>query len=375
VILLAASLALAVPATARFGFHGFVAVYAVALAAWVPLLRVRSPLAAAIAIGLALRLLFLFREPLLSGDVYRYLSDGAVVASGANPYAYTPDDPRINHREIRSIYPPLAQFLFGLIHELTAWRLLLIAADVAVIVLLRRRGALAFATCPLAIVEGAWNGHIDALAGALVAFALVRTSGLLAGLAAGLKIIPGAAAVPLFREARRSGRGIRFTIACAAAVAVPFIPFARGPLMPGLRDYATRWVFNSPLYAAVRAAIELVPTKAIWTHHPLRFEWLSDYVYQHLYADFLTRAVLAVIAIAAILAARRTTSAIAALLICSPAIHPWYWLTLVPSAIIERSWWLAVAVIAPVSYLLYDGVPAALVYVWTAAAVAAALQK
>jgi hypothetical protein len=375
VILLAASLALAPAATARLGFRGFVAAYAVALAAWLPLVRVRARLSLCIAVAIALRLLFLFREPMLSGDVYRYLSDGAVVAGGGNPYAYTPSDPRVNHRDIRSIYPPLAQFLFGAVHELTGWRLLIMAGDVAVIVALRRRGALAFATCPFVIVEGVWSGHIDALAGALVAFAIASRSGVLTGLATGLKVIPGAAAAPLYRETAGGGRRLRFALGFAIAVAVPFIPFARGPIMPGFREYATRWIFNSPLYEVIRACVQLVPTKAIWTHHPLRFEAISDVVYRYLYPDFLTRAILAVIALAAIVTARRATEAIAALLICSPAIHPWYWLTLVPASILERRRWLAVAVIAPVSYLLYEGAPSALVYVWFGAAIAAALQK
>ena len=99
-----------------------------------------------------------------------------------------------------------------------------------------------------------------------------------------------------------------------------------------------------------------LPTKTIWTHHPLRFQFLSDFVYRHIYPDFLTRAILGIIALGAILLTRRVTTSVAALLICSPAIHPWYWLTIVPSVLIERSAWLYVALMMPVSYLLYDGV-------------------
>jgi hypothetical protein len=355
VILLAAAVAFAPMVTARFGFRGFVALYVVAALAWLPLLRRSLPLGITIALAVVLRGLLLFHEPLLSGDVYRYLSDGRVSASGGNPYAYTPTDPRINHPEIRSIYPPLAQLLFRVVHQLTAWRLLLVAADLAAIVLLRRHGALAYATCPLVLFEGTWSAHIDLLAGVLLAFALTRRSTMFAGLAAGLKIIPLAAVPVLLRMKHRFA-------ALAVTLALPFLPFLGGPIMPGFRDYATRWIFNSPLYELVRAVVELIPTKTIWTHHPLRFQFLSDVVYRHLYPDFLTRAILAVIAIGAILTARRVTTAVAALLICSPAIHPWYWLTLVPSALMERSRWLYVALMMPVSYLLYDGVAPWVVY-------------
>src|SRR6185436_3551493 len=132
-ILLAAAVALAPYATARFGFRGFVTIYAVAALSWLPLrnLSLRPPPVFAIAI--ALRLPLLFAEPMLSGDVYRYLSDGRVLASGENPYAYTPADPRINHPEIRSIYPPHAQLLFGLVHELTARRILIVVLDLVAI--------------------------------------------------------------------------------------------------------------------------------------------------------------------------------------------------------------------------------------------------
>jgi hypothetical protein len=353
--------ALAPMVTARYGFRGFAALYLAAALAWLPLVRRFLPLGITIAIAVVLRAMLLFHQPLLSGDVYRYLSDGRVSASGGNPYTYTPADARINHPEIRSIYPPLAQLLFRFVHELTAWRLLLIAADLAAIVLLRRHGALAYATCPLVLFEGTWSGHIDLLAGVLLAYALTRRSAIATALAGGLKIIPLAAVPALLRRTSP----LRFLATLAAALLLPLLPFLGAPIMPGFRDYATRWIFNSPLYDLLRAVVERIPTKEIWTHHPLRFQFLSDVVYRHLYADFLTRAILAVIAVGAILLARRVTTGVAALLLCSPAIHPWYWLTVVPAALIERSRWLYLALLMPVSYLLYTGVAPWIVYVMT----------
>lgn len=332
----------------------FVPLYAAAALLWLPLHRRRLALRWTIVIAIVLRVLLLVPEPRLSGDVYRYLSDGTMLAGGTNPYAYTPADPRINHPEIRSIYPPHAQLLFALVHELHAWRLLIIAFDLLAIWLLRERG-LAYATCPLVLFEGTWSGHIDAIAGVFLLVALLRKSGLAAGIAAGLKIIPLAAVPALF--------GRRVPLSFFAALLVPFIPFLGGPIMPGLRDYATRWIFNSPLYELVFAIVERIPTKTIWTHHPLRFQLISDFVYRHIYPDFITRAVMATLAVAAILAARRVSSAVAALLLCSPAIHPWYWLTFTGVAMIERTRWLYVALCAPFSYLLYAGGPKWLVFV------------
>jgi len=358
-ILLAAAVALAPYATARFGFRGFVTIYAVAALSWLPLrnLSLRPPPVFAIAI--ALRLPLLFAEPMLSGDVYRYLSDGRVLASGENPYAYTPADPRINHPEIRSIYPPHAQLLFGLVHTLTGWRMLIVALDLVAIGFLRRH-ALAYATFPMLLFEGTWSGHIDAIAGVLLGVALLRDSGAAAAFTSGLKIIPFAAVPVLFRHAASR---TRFALTFLAALAIPAIPFLGRPIMPGFRDYATRWIFNSPLYDLLFAILDRIPTKEIWTHHPLRFQLISDFVYRHLYTDFLTRAAMAAIAAGFILCARRASTAIAALLLCSPAIHPWYWLVLVPVSMIEESRWIWLALAAPMSYLLYEGVNPLIVYV------------
>lgn len=345
-------MALAPSATARFGFRGFVTIYALAALAWLPLRQRTLRLSLVIAIAVVLRALLLFDPPLLSGDVYRYLSDGRVLAGGNSPYAYTPTDPRINHPEIRSIYPPHAQILFAAVHQLTAWRLLIIAFDLLAIVLLRKH-ALAYATFPPLLFEGTWSGHIDAVAGVLLAIAFLRHSGAAAAFASGIKIIPLAAVPVLWR---RASNRRRFVPAFAAVLIVPILPFVGGPIMPGFRDYATRWIFNSPLYDVLFAVIDRIPVKEIWTHHPLRFQFISDFVYRHLHTDFLTRAVMAAIAVALILCAKRASTAIAALLLCSPAIHPWYWLVLVPVSMQERTTWIYLALCAPFSYLLYENV-------------------
>lgn len=340
----------------------FVAAYAVAALAWLVLRDATLRLRYVLLIAIALRAMLFVAEPQLSGDVYRYLWDGKVSASGINPYEHAPDDPRlahlreswharINHPELRTIYPPHAQLLFAMVHELWSWRLLIVLFDLVAIVGLKRHG-FAYATFPLLLFEGTWSAHIDALAAALMVFA---RSGIALGLAAGLKIIP-LAALPVL------AKRWRYALACAIAFALPFAFFARGPLMPGMREYATRWIFNSPAYSLVHAIVEQIPLKTIWTHHPLRVEAISDLVYRHLYADFITRCVLGILAIAAVLLARRVSHAIGFFLMLTPAIHPWYWLVIVPHALTERSRWILVALCAPFSYLLYDGAPQLLVF-------------
>ncbi len=74
--------------------------------------------------GLVFRGTAFFAPPTLSDDIYRYLWDGRVQMAGINPYNYPPNDANlahlktedwegINHKHIRTIYPPLAQTIFA----------------------------------------------------------------------------------------------------------------------------------------------------------------------------------------------------------------------------------------------------------------------
>jgi hypothetical protein len=355
-IVLAATVAAAPLVTARHGFAGFVIAYAISVMAWAIARRARLRFAVVVVMAIALRAMMLFAPPLLSNDVYRYLWDGRTLAAGGNPYAAIPNDPRVNHPEIRTIYPPHAELLFAAVHNLTAWRLLLIAADVVALFLLREQ-ALAYALFPPLIFEGAWSGHIEPIAATLLLLAWRYDSAIAAALSSGLKIIPLAAMPALVLRSRHPKK---FVIVFAAVLLVPAIPFLlAGPVMPGMRDYATRWVFNSPLYDAV---ITIIDGLRLDAH--LRNAWAliqgPPFGYAYLYPDFLARCVLAVMAAALIIRFRRDPAAsIGALLICSPAIHPWYWLALAPFA---SGVWLWLAVCAPFSYLLYAGASKWVVY-------------
>ncbi|MEM9258643.1 MAG: hypothetical protein AAGA62_03290 [Bacteroidota bacterium] len=81
-----------------------------------------------IGLGIALRLALVFAFPLLSDDIYRFIWDGHLVASGHNPFAQLPAfylEPgnevaglsadlfeRLNSPEYYTIYPPIAQGVF-----------------------------------------------------------------------------------------------------------------------------------------------------------------------------------------------------------------------------------------------------------------------
>ncbi len=110
---------------------------------------------AVLLLALLVRLLFLPQTP--SDDVNRYLWEGKILANGLSPYVYaartesadaaqpfrTDKDPfwsGINHPEMTAIYPPLFQLLMaglsGVSYTVTAVKLMLIAFDLAIIVMI-----------------------------------------------------------------------------------------------------------------------------------------------------------------------------------------------------------------------------------------------
>ena len=78
-----------------------------------------------LAIAAVARLLFLFRSPELSDDIYRYLWDGLTLLGERNPYAAAPAAVQstsgalavlqrmVNHSGLVTIYPPAAQLVFA----------------------------------------------------------------------------------------------------------------------------------------------------------------------------------------------------------------------------------------------------------------------
>jgi alpha-1,6-mannosyltransferase len=145
-------------------------------------------------LAIALRIYVLLFDPLLSSDIYRYVWDGRVQASGTNPYRYFPADEalaflrdgaifhHINRADTAAtIYPPVAQLFFLIVTRfgegVTVMRLALLGCEVVtvtVIVLLLRRmnrpvtRVIAYLWHPLPLWEIANSGHVDALMVALM---------------------------------------------------------------------------------------------------------------------------------------------------------------------------------------------------------------
>ena len=320
------------------------------------------------------RATLLLRAPDLSEDVYRYVWDGHVGRAGLSPYAFAPEDPavsaiapqllsRLTHRDIRTVYPPVAQAVFRVFGSggEAALRSFFAAADLSVVALLAGAGgpraafgAALYAFHPLPITETAGQGHLDSLGVALLLASLAhltRKRRVDAGFALALSIltkyVPLAASIPILRR----GRSALFS-SCALGLAGLWLAASARGASPagGIGQYATRWSFNSPLYGAALRLMDAsdLPQKSKAAflvlkerlHHP---DW-TQAIFPFFYSAFFARVLLAV-SLAAVLVwigcrggrlERSVFASLAALLLLSPTLHPWYVLWVLPFAALQR---------------------------------------
>jgi hypothetical protein len=216
-------------------------------------LRGKVPLLPVLAIAAGLQLVAFIAPPFLSSDIYRYVWDGRVQNAGINPYRYRPADPAlaklrdtavfpdINRADTaRTIYPPAAQMLFatigfvwpGLWGVKAAMLLALVVAIGAVLRLLALAGlplsrVAILAWNPLAAWEFAGNGHVDALAIAAVALAMLALAtrrsvwaGAALGVAILVKFLPAVLAPAFWRRGRW-----RAVVACVAVMVLLYLPY------------------------------------------------------------------------------------------------------------------------------------------------------
>ena len=351
--------------------------------------------AALLGLAVLFRLTLVFLPPFYSDDLYRYLWDGRVqVAGGLNPYRFAPDDPnlaplagdlraRVNHPDLPTLYPPVAQGFFaavaGLGGSVALLKACLVSFDLALLLLIRvmlRRAGLSegrmliYAWCPLVIAEVAGNGHVDALAifflllGIhLIIMARATLSTVSLGLSAGAKFLPVLVFPVLATRVRRRFWAIPFVVLGLAYL--PYLGAGRA-LFSGLRQYAERWQHNDSLFRILLGLLEwLQPTPWLksgiaWLQERCGFPPWIDLLYRYAYPVYLAR--ITVVVGLAVLALRLAQKRVAPIrgaflllgsgLLLSPTVHPWYALWLVPFLVFipSRAWILFTGLVS-LSYL------------------------
>ncbi len=299
-------------------------------------------------------------------DVQRYLWDGALAASGVDPYRVAPNDLAAEtlraiwptpeeHAEYVTLYPPGAVALFafaslgGIAGAPWIWKGLVVCAALGALALAKRKltsksEALLFLS-PLLTFEVALGTHLDVLVGAvcLLAFVAVEdrryfVGGLLVGLGVLLKFVPALMMIPFLMRASWRGRR-RLAFASVAAVVagyglafmLDFVPLGSVPV------FFEKWRFGAPAFSLLEHFCEddaLLISAAIGGVLIAMLMWWS--------ARFPNDA-------------RVYAWALALPFVAAPVVFPWY---LVPAALLlgvrSSGWLLGWVVAAPLTYEVVD---------------------
>lgn len=323
-----------------------------------------------LACGVLARLALVTVPTFTTVDVTRYLWDGKLALLGYDPYRTAPLAPGLTalraewlprgvHLELATIYPPVAVGLFALAAlggdpgtAWLLWKMLVTAASLGTLWLAWRLLAAAraqrhlalVALSPLLVLESGVGAHVDTFAALAVTAGLlyvVRGSpdgaGAFLGVGAAVKILPGAALVPL---AARRADGVRLAIAggavvlaiYAASVAIGLVPI--GSIAVPFRA----WSFGSPVWTVLegslgRAAASLMGLcgvaamlgVSVWLAR--RGRWIAG-----------------------------VQLALAAPLVFGPVVFPWYLTSLVPLvALAPRAALVAWICLVPLTYEVLVG--------------------
>ncbi len=264
------------------GVLGLLTLYGVA--AWVVCKArpARSTLVLGLVFAAGFRVAPLTTDAYLSTDLYRYIWDGRVQASGTNPFRYVPADehltplrdervyPHINRRDYaRTVYPPGSQVVFLLCTRLsetvTDMRLTMVFFEAVTVWLLARTLAayglptqrvLLYAWHPLPIWEFAGGGHQDAIMLACLAGALLahrRGQPTATGFALGCAVLTKLYPIILFPALYRKFRwGWRLPLACAATVIVGYVPYCVTYSLPGALGFLPKYTEEEGLQSGDR---------------------------------------------------------------------------------------------------------------------------
>lgn len=300
---------------------------------------------ALIAFGLLFRFAVLPSQQIQEDDVYRYLWDGKVFANGINPFKFAPEEinqykslkiqnpkyfhshygkndqnelailndlkwesdialrymEQINHPDVPTIYPPLAQYVFRFSQQinqdsLLTLRIIFLAFDLmamAFIVLalralnLNRNFSLVYFWSPLMIKETYNSTHLDIIGISCLCVSVYflirkRMAGSIFFLALSvLGKFYSAVLLPFYlqrswflaQENRQRGAGtltLHLILFCTV-ITVLYLPFIDigGSVFEGLKTYSTHWQSNDSLFAILLYVLKNILKLGMATEIPI----------------------------------------------------------------------------------------------------------
>ena len=326
---------------AIFGSMFIAASMMYAVMAWT-LFRVEVPtkvLFSIVAVALVLRLSFINAGPIGSEDVYRYIWDGKVEASGINPYLYTALDPRLNalhspllpaamnHADLKTIYFPLSEWIFYVCYQLSGealwgYKTVFLIAEFGTIGALvlflsmlnvPRKFILLYSLCPLPIFEFAVDAHLDVVGVCLFLFSLFfylkerkLLSYILLGLSMSIKPV-GLILLPAMLFLEKGWRNKLYALLIPlVTVGVQFLPYiVTSNPFETLLAFTKDWSFNGAVFEALNLYFHDNQPSRLWCAGLLGILILM--------LNFRRKDFLETVYFSLLL-----------LMLLSPVVHPWY---------------------------------------------------
>ena len=357
----------------------------------------------AVGLGIALRAILFYSTPICETDFYRYMWDGAVLAQGYNPYAYSqneiieedesgdvPDELkelalqsgdviyRVNHPDLGTIYPPVTEAVFAVAYFILPWNInslrfvffIFDGISIFLLIQLLRRLNLS----PLYVVIYWWNpillkevynsAHMDVILVPLLLGTIILVldgkylrAAVFLALATATKVWPIILLPVMFRPLLSLPRKLVAALLIFAIVLcvllVPVLGAKRLGGDSGILAYSERWEMNDSLYMVFEWSAK--KSSMLLGHEPTRNE-------ERIAGRVLMLVVLAGIIMKLALKktednddfCRRLMWCAAALFLLSPTQFPWYYIWLLPFLVLTpRYSLLMLSVTLPLYYLRF----------------------
>lgn len=231
--------------------------------------------------GLLFRLTLFPALPTTSDDVYRYLWEGKVLATGHNPFTTPPNDSsltnlrdevysKVTFKDVPAIYPPLSQLAFVLGYAIkknnvTALKLIYLLCELITFIFLLKllylkkknlNYIILYAWLPLSIMEYFINAHLDPIGIMfMMMFIYFSEKGryILSSFTFSLAVLSKLYPVILFPLViKKFGikKSFIFSLITLILVITIYLPFLNWNLttFSALKNYLSNWEFNGSIY-------------------------------------------------------------------------------------------------------------------------------
>ncbi len=299
------------------------------------------------------RLIGVWGEPILEDDYFRYLLDACLFVTYGSPYGIEPESlfsvnlltpaceemlTGVNNPHLATIYGPFLQYVFAFSHLLSPVNLdllqfIIVLFDLTVVYMLGKlapaRTVLLYAWCPLVIKEFSFTAHPDVIGVCLLLAAFIARNQsrhaiacLLVGLAVCTKIF-ALAAIPFFLYRQQ----LRYWFILPATVVVLYLPFLIHQQQSDLEiltHFAKTWQFNAPVFQFLSEM--LTDQRARYVCLMVFLCWYGYYFRRYQTVSRPTDI-------------PRMDWIFGMLLLLSPVVNAWYWVWVLPFAVIWPSAW------------------------------------